>query len=404
MMKTQIYVFQAITVGIYLCLAVGLEFLYRDPLFIDSLTWEKEWQSSGSKTLESFFKVLTNFGTEPVLIPLLIICFLFFSLQKSYCFTSVLVYSIFFDNLFKILYGNPRPFWVDTTLWKSCDGGFGNPSGHSFTSSSVYLSFWHLSTDYSFFKDTYYGIIIRVILLILVIALIIGIMLTRIFLGMHSVNQILYGASLGVALYYIVFHAFSLHKWSAEDFFGLFKTAYYKIIFSLWFAALIITAIVVWKFMENDTSLWVDALNSICPDIKEFRKFNNGGLYGMFVLFGLIGCHYGIMFLLRVIGDSFFGLNDELNNLNGSFTFLYNLIRILIMLIFTLPLILVLVIPSTSPLVIIYIFKVALPYFLTMFGLYGPSILVSIKWNCAYNRVRKYSPKFDVEAPIDLSK
>jgi membrane-associated phospholipid phosphatase len=358
----------------------------------------------GSKSLESFFKVLTQFGTQPVLIPLLVICLLFLSLQKSYCFTSVLVYSVFFDNIFKIFYGNPRPFWVDTTLSKSCDGGFGNPSGHSFSSSSIYLTLWHLFTDFPFFKDTLYGIIIRVLLLILAITLIVGIMLTRIFLGVHGVNQVIYGASLGVALYYIVFHVFSLHKWSTEDFFSLFKTAFYRIFFSLWFATLIIAGVVVWKFRINDTSQWVNALNSFCPDIKEFRKFNNDGLFGMLVLFVLIGCHYGIMFLIHMIDKNYGDRSDELNNWYRSSTLMKHLNRLLIMVLFALPLILVLVVPSSSSLTVIYIFKVSVPYLLTVFGFYGPSIFLSIKWNCANDKIIYYSPKFDLEAQSNVFK
>ena len=64
MSKKLTYIHHGIINAIYLSLAIRLEFLYHDPLFTHSLTWEKEWQSKGSKSLENFFKILTQFGTQ----------------------------------------------------------------------------------------------------------------------------------------------------------------------------------------------------------------------------------------------------------------------------------------------------------------------------------------------------
>jgi membrane-associated phospholipid phosphatase len=365
---------------VYLALAVGLEFYYRDPLFQHSLTWEKEWQAKGSKSLESFFRVLTQFGTQHVFIPLLIICVLFLPINKSYTYITVLIYSAYFDNLMKILYGNPRPFWVDTSLYKSCNGGFGNPSGHSFSSSSVFLAFWHLITDYPFFKQSATGIILRIFLLVLFILLIFTIMLTRLFLGVHSVNQVLYGFSLGVALYFIIFHLAELHKLKAEEFFYLFKKKLYIVVFSIWYAVLITVGVLVWKYKTNDTSQWSGPLSLNCPTLNEYRTFNNDGLFGILVLCCLIGSHYGIVFLVYLFEKGHPNRLDELNNWYKSKSFMCHVYRILVMVAFALPMILVVAISGTSSLAVIFVFKVSVPYLFTLFGFYGPAIFLIIKW------------------------
>ena len=44
----------------------------------------------------------------------------------------------------KIIYGNSRPFIDNHNLFKGlCDGGFGNPSGHSLVSAFIYLTLFH---------------------------------------------------------------------------------------------------------------------------------------------------------------------------------------------------------------------------------------------------------------------
>ena len=399
---TNVKIYYGIGVLIYLSLSIGLESYYRQPLFDKSVHWEKEWQAKESQTFESFFKVLTHFGSEAVLIPLLIVVLLCLPLNKSYSFTCALVYAVYFDNLLKILYGNPRPFWVNSSIWKSCDGGFGNPSGHSFTSSSVYLSFWHLLTDFSFFKSTRLGIIIRIILLILAILLIITIMLTRIFLGVHGVNQVLYGASLGVATYFIIFFVFSIQSWKAEEFFNLFKKKLYIISFSIWYGVLIACGLLVWAFKKNDTTKWEEVMATKCPNVHEYRKYNNDGLFGMLVIICLIGCHYGMMFLIHFTDKKYFGKYEEINSWYNSSSFLNHIYRILIIVFFAIPIVLNFAVPSSSSLTIVYLIKISIPYLLTTFSIFGPAIVFLIRWKFANNEILIDSVTHDIERPYEL--
>jgi membrane-associated phospholipid phosphatase len=395
--------YKILAVGIYISLAFGLEFLYREPLFDKSLEWEKQWQANSSKSFETFFKILTHFGSEAVVIPFLFICLICLPLNKSYTYTCALVYSVFIDNLLKILYGNPRPFWKDPSLFKSCDGGFGNPSGHSFTSSTVYLSFWQLMTDYPFFINSTIGFTLKIVLLILAILLIITIMLTRIFLGVHSVNQVLYGASLGIALYYVLFHIIELQKWNGDKFFKLFREKLYVIGFSVWYAVILLLGLLVYGLKDNDTSKWDEVLNLKCPNLHEYRKYNNDGLFGMLVLFVLIGSHYGIMLLIKLTEKQYSYRYDEINCWYKSSSFIKHFYRILTIILFALPIVLNAAVPSDSSLAIVYIFKISIPYLFATFGIFGPAIMLMLKWKIGNLKILDESVLSDIEnAPQEM--
>ena len=134
---------------LYIILTFVIEVLYRESLFEKSLKIEKNYfDNQSTPTQIKFFKFITNFGTQGVLIPLLLLVFFLFPLNKSYTFLSVVVLASYFDNVLKIIYGSPRPFWKDKEIFRVCDGGYGNPSGHSFSSFSVYLSFWNIKDQF----------------------------------------------------------------------------------------------------------------------------------------------------------------------------------------------------------------------------------------------------------------
>ena len=70
--------------------------------------------------------------------------------MESFAFFSGAIKCIYLVNLLKIIYGNERPFWIERDLIKyNCDGGYGNPSGHSLMSSYIYLSYYYILSYFS---------------------------------------------------------------------------------------------------------------------------------------------------------------------------------------------------------------------------------------------------------------
>lgn len=365
---------------IYLGVVIGMEFYYRQKLFDYSLTFIKEIQEKSSSELLSFFKFITEFGTQGVLIPLIVIAYIFLPLNKAYLFLNIVIYSVVIDCIMKICYGNPRPFWIDPSLKNACDGGFGNPSGHAFSSSASYFAINHFVIQNKFFEK---NIFLKILSTIFFVALIIAILLSRLFLGVHSVNQILYGSLLGSSLYFILFFIVEMQNMLGVDFFKNFSTKNWIIGNIVNQAVFLIVMFTTYSLIDNQSDKYDTNLSSLCPDLNLYRKYNNDGLFGCLTIFALIGSYYGILFLVKMMERNNKLFNQEAV-LNWNKTrHIYRLYCLLLMIVTAIPLILLVIISGKASLEIIFIFKVGLPYLLACFGIYGLNIFLCIKLKIA---------------------
>jgi len=156
-------------------------------------------------------------------------------------------------------------------------------------------------------------------------------------------------------------------------FFSIFRSSFYSFIFSVWYSVLIIVAILVYFVVNNDTTQWEPVLNSLCPDLIRYRKFNDDGLFNMLVLFGLIGAHYGIHFLSYLTHIRYSGKQEKINNWNIT-GLVNNIYKILLLILFGFPIIPVFVVPATASIAVIFIFKSSLAYLFSLFNIFGPFI------------------------------
>ena len=94
-----------------------------------------------------------------------------------------------------------RPFFIMELTPTKCWLEYGNPSGHSLTSMSLYLTMWDLlCRNFNADKKT------RISTLILTLFVVFAIAFSRIYHGVHTYNQILLGWGLGVLLYVLFCH------------------------------------------------------------------------------------------------------------------------------------------------------------------------------------------------------
>lgn len=378
--------------------SIGIEFYFRKRLFDYSITWIKEQQANSSETTMSFFKFITEFGSQGLLIPIIVLTYLFLSLNKAYLFLNITILALSIDCIMKMIYGEPRPFWIETSLYKSCDGGFGNPSGHAYASSASYLTLAHILTDYDFFKKRSY---MRIFVYLLFIGLIISILLSRLFLGVHSINQILYGSLLGSSLHFLFVHIFEMHLMSGEEFFDLF-TNKMKISLIGWFqASMIAISLLVYFLIPNETSDYEANLIVLCPDLNLYRKFNNDGLYGCLTLLALIGAHYGIMLTINLLYKINIRNLDAILDWNKT-KWLFRLYIVGLLICFASPLIVMLLVSGKADLTLIFIFKVSLPYLFACFGIYGLCVYFSIKLKIANPLLYGTLPIVSIEASTNI--
>lgn len=111
--------------------------------------------------------------------------------------------------LTKILYHDPRPYMVDDRIsMKSCAYDYGNPSGHALAS-VAFSTFIFLMYNYSNMSPINNQFRNLRFLITLVIALTFSGLLTfsRVYLGVHAIDQVLLGSLYGIwlALFYHFF-------------------------------------------------------------------------------------------------------------------------------------------------------------------------------------------------------
>lgn len=361
----KIQIIKYIGIIAYFAIAIGVQATYHNPLFNHTFDVEEDWQKDASSSLIKFFKGMSALGAEFIFLPLLIIVFFFFPLNKSYTFFSVLVMSTYLDNLLKIIYSNPRPFWIKTVLFQSCETGYGNPSGHAFSSTAVYLSLWHCVTDFDTFKKTTKGIAARIGLLIFFLLLIITIIISRMFLGVHSIDQVIYGASLGLGTYlcyFIVFDVFQTKDFS-EYICNKISIIIHAIVFGLFFIA----GLVCYLSIDKDIEQYNALIMTLCPDTKIYKKFKDEGFYAVLIIFFIIGLHFGYLILFKYMEHNYPNKKDVIVNWNRNGEVKHFILRILLFIPFLIVMILYAVVPATNEdlLGLAYTFKFAFPYLVT---------------------------------------
>ncbi len=95
-------------------------------------------------------------------------------------------------NITKLSYHDPRPYWVSSKVQAfSCSTQYGNPSGHSSTTMGMGLT---MALDYAHTEGKIY---FKLIGFAAAITFGFTIAYSRLFLGVHSLDQVLFGLLLG---------------------------------------------------------------------------------------------------------------------------------------------------------------------------------------------------------------
>ena len=361
------------------------ELFYRQPLFDESIDFELKWRQNAWGFTKTSYNIITNLGGEYGLILYLIIIYFFFPLTKSFCFMIGVIACTYLDNIMKLWYHDPRPFWEESKLHSNCDGGFGNPSGHSFISTFTYLGVYKLLSQTKIVSK---NIWVEMTLFVFCVLMIIGIVLSRVILGMHSLDQVFYGCSLGLAVYFLLFHILYMQNMKVETFTKLFTSVQNLIIITTIFFISLLSLLLSYLLIDFTavTDKYKESLSTSCPqyfDDKQYRRFQNDGFFGGLTLFCLMGAYYGQYFLWYKMHSQYGENRDELinkwvYNREGVYKSGINIFKVIgILIVCALPMAIYFLISSTN-LAVIFIFKVSLPFFVTLFLLYGPGLYLMI--------------------------
>jgi len=393
-----------IILTIYLAIVIGIENLFRDPLFKISLKLIQDWQHDSTNSEYILFRVFHYFGNYAVYLPMTVIIFFSQPLNKSFTFLCVLLYSTFFSHFLQLAYSDPRPFWVNPNLLRyPCSVSFANPSGHAITSLPIYLSFWHIMTDYKFFHK-YKSI--RFLLLILVIGIVFTIYLSRIYLAAHGINQVIYGCLLGIVFYVVFFHIIKLQTYTAEEFFramcGPGLELGPTILLVNTFLLFVLIMLYYYREISIDRVYLFNALQA-CPGKKWYQYFRFASMVnGLGVIMGFIGIISGLAFVSSIADRDYRQKICEINDWYKGI-FVNHVLRYLLFIPFCLPVLLIALIPPNVSFPIFYIFKISLPAILLGFLIFGVYIISCIKLKIANGEIYKNRIEYEVVPPPVLT-
>ena len=295
---------------ILLPLIIISEKYYRNKLYTFSLELGITLQKYYSEIFINFMKFITTFACGYCCFIFFIIIFSLFSLIQSFIYLIGLIFCVYIQSLLKILYGNTRPFWDNHNLFKGfCDGGFGNPSGHCLVTAFIYLALFHYLIKLKYINENK---LLKILFGILFSILSILVFLSRFILGLHSLNQIIFGALIGIWSFIFIYIIFKFDNLTIISYRALFQNKKYIFIITLSLLfLLLIPFYCANKF--NRKHLYPnlnEKLNYNCAQVKPYKRFNNEGIYGCLIIFSLIGFYYG-QIIFWIIFDKYYK-----NNLN----------------------------------------------------------------------------------------
>ncbi len=173
---------------------VATESLYRSPLYQAGVDFIIDWQQNHrSVHWDNFFWLVSLFGQPAGVGALFIILYNLLPRRSllHMCLAFFVGQTVL--SFFKEFYHAPRPYFDSPKVEAiECAAGYGNPSGHGVIVPGVYIALWLILGP-----ATRRVLAIYLACTFLLWALIVFVFFARIYLGVHSLNQILYGTLFG---------------------------------------------------------------------------------------------------------------------------------------------------------------------------------------------------------------
>ena len=310
------YRIQLIFIILYFILIILTERYYNEKLFNKSLILIPHFQES-SKNFDVFWKYMTLLGTKPVIGFFYILLFLFIPLNKVFALTFLLLFTGYIDHTLKVVYLQERPLWIEDKIetgnLHAC--GYGNPSGHSLSSTCLYLSLWNFISQIIETKveNKCIANTLKYTILILCILIFITIMISRLFLGVHSLNQIIFGSFLGLGIFLLFLPILKIYKDSGKEFFKKYYLNRYNY---LLFILFLIAFFYSFYFYRNDITGIKEKQNwkKMCFDQKWNKLLIKGSFMGGMSIFIILGMLIGILINKNKIDKDFNSKEDIIIN------------------------------------------------------------------------------------------
>ena len=377
--------------------SIILELIFKDALFKYSLTYEQNLQNSLSKGVIEFFNIISITGNGLFVAFGLIFILCYFPLIKLVLICFGLTFMVYLTDIIKLLYNDARPFWLNTILFQGkCETSYGNPSGHSLIAFYFYLSFAYYLCKNNFMK---YNKSIKIGIYITAFILSVLTAFSRLVLGVHSLDQVIYGSFLGIFAFHIFAFVFRIYDMPLNHYLKLYRNKRYINVFILSNIIMVIFPFILYAFIDikKDKAKFDLAIDKKCPGIEEYKLYSKnclaesliillfGGIYlGQFVFWFLIDKKKNQLIEENrenpnfnkndelILEDSINHWNDQLKKVFKNFMVIIKVFCIII--IALIPGIFYLIISGDKSFGSILLFKIGLPLFFIGFLALGPCL------------------------------
>lgn len=308
--------------SIFFIVIIISEIFYRRPLYDLSVKYISQIKQEGF--FHNFYIFWSNYYLTIINISGILITNLFFPLHVFYSHISAQAISGSFNGLLKSIYSNERPYWdiyiqndsknIQLPKPTECTLGFGNPSGHSMSSTYI-LYLWNLFICSNFFNKMKgkKKIIIKYATLILSIISIILVTYSRINRQVHSFNQIIYGTLLGTAIFLFFCYTIKINTINSEEFIKILNK--YKFFAIPLFFVLYITSLIIGLTRHNDNEEQYQYILSKYCNASD-NLFKNKRPYTSSRIFQVIGGYIGLLLLNNKINKYYKNLENRFFNWN----------------------------------------------------------------------------------------
>jgi undecaprenyl-diphosphatase len=175
-----------------ICFIMILNVFLDMPLFIMGLNFIYKYQQSVPYSYYHTIQNALSTFAHPALIGAVLVIYYIVVNRKLLLIVHVsyFIFATYIIAILKQAFQQSRPIWYDSKInnWEwFCWKDFGNPSGHSFAVILLYEPIISDSIGYWKYRPWSYVLAILCVL----------VPISRMYLGVHSLNQILFGLSLG---------------------------------------------------------------------------------------------------------------------------------------------------------------------------------------------------------------
>ena len=266
-------------------------------------------QRLGSDFLDDFFRVITQVGEAHIIVAVAVFLFVCLGLRSSVRYAFVLGLSLVSVWIVKEITARPRPHIYDPILidGKTLADGYAFPSGHTMsafiTCFVLFMAIRHLLNRAHAQQPRKIYPVIKIATAIILASITLLVGLSRIYLGVHYLSDVVVSIALGFLFYYVFTLVFD--KYLAES--KVLK--YVLLVGAVAFVVIAILGII--PDLSRFQSLGYAGL-ILAISITLFFRSDAGGFKGFWLNVALMAPMFVVFFTLE--NTTFWHLNSQVGN------------------------------------------------------------------------------------------